>query len=316
MNLSEMHKWFRQYAQQMGMQNTRAILPEQIDRFINTSIHDYVNELIRSNLAITNDRVITDNAKIGTINALRGLYKTTTIALNGTSKSNFDLDLEELNSGKISYTLDEDTAYGGILFFGDFAINYKKVTTGLYYSSSETKNVVYDSSSPTPTNYFPIRVIEDQFLADTLQDFVLAPRLRSPIVILTDEFIDSSDSDKRKIKISLYLGVPDGGISGDTRGTTTTNSLKFGGGFCPFKIRMSYLKNPTKVEYKADLGQDNIECDLPENTHIDILKHAVDLYRISVQGSLMSAQGQARNQNQEIARNNARDEGYSPTAND
>ena len=31
MTIAEMHVWFRQYAQQMGMQNVRAILPEQID---------------------------------------------------------------------------------------------------------------------------------------------------------------------------------------------------------------------------------------------------------------------------------------------
>ena len=64
MDLPEMHVWFRQYAQQMGMQNVRAILPEQIDVVINTSISDYVNEIIRTNIGLTNDRVITDNSKI------------------------------------------------------------------------------------------------------------------------------------------------------------------------------------------------------------------------------------------------------------
>ena len=37
MTIAEMHVWFRQYAQQMGMQNVRAILPEQIDLLINNS---------------------------------------------------------------------------------------------------------------------------------------------------------------------------------------------------------------------------------------------------------------------------------------
>ena len=40
-----MHKMFRQYAQQMGMQNVRAILPEQIDLFINNSISDTINQV-------------------------------------------------------------------------------------------------------------------------------------------------------------------------------------------------------------------------------------------------------------------------------
>ena len=43
MTISEMHVWFRQYAQQMGMQNVRAILPEQIDNLINTSIKDTID---------------------------------------------------------------------------------------------------------------------------------------------------------------------------------------------------------------------------------------------------------------------------------
>ena len=66
---------FRQYAQQMGMQNVRAILPEQIDLLLNTSIMDIVNQTIKENIGVTNDRVITDNSKIGQINALRTLYK-------------------------------------------------------------------------------------------------------------------------------------------------------------------------------------------------------------------------------------------------
>ena len=40
--------------------------------------------------------------------------------------------------------------------------------------------------------------------------------------------------------------------------------------------------------------------------HVDILKHAVDLYRISISGSLSAAQQQAQTQQQENIRNNAR----------
>ena len=74
MTISEMHVWFRQYAQQMGMQNVRAILPEQIDNLINTAIKDTVDEVINKSVGTTNDRVITDNSKLANINALRTLY--------------------------------------------------------------------------------------------------------------------------------------------------------------------------------------------------------------------------------------------------
>ena len=62
MTIAEMHVWFRQYAQQMGMQNVRAILPEQIDLLINSSITDTINQVITQNIGITNDRIITDNS--------------------------------------------------------------------------------------------------------------------------------------------------------------------------------------------------------------------------------------------------------------
>lgn len=47
-----MHRMFRQYAQQMGMQNTRAILPEQIDLLINNSISDTINQVITQTLVL------------------------------------------------------------------------------------------------------------------------------------------------------------------------------------------------------------------------------------------------------------------------
>lgn len=74
MQLTDMHIWFRQFAQQMGMQNVRAILPEQIDLVINTSIDDIVNQIIKENIGVSNDRIISDNSKIGQINALSTLY--------------------------------------------------------------------------------------------------------------------------------------------------------------------------------------------------------------------------------------------------
>ena len=73
MDIQEMHVMFRQYAQQMGMQNVRAILPEQIDLLINNSINDTINQIVTQNIGITNDRVITDNSKLNQVNALKSL---------------------------------------------------------------------------------------------------------------------------------------------------------------------------------------------------------------------------------------------------
>ena len=68
-----MHVMFRQFAQQMGMQNVRAILPEQIDLLINTSISDSVNRIIQTNIGDTNDRVVTDKSTVGKVISLRTL---------------------------------------------------------------------------------------------------------------------------------------------------------------------------------------------------------------------------------------------------
>jgi hypothetical protein len=108
MLLTDMHVWFRQYAQQMGMQNTRAILPEQIDILLNTSINDIVNQIIKENIGITNDRVITDNSKIGQINALRSLYKVKEIEFKPSPyiyNLLFDFDLDVSSSFDINLSI-------------------------------------------------------------------------------------------------------------------------------------------------------------------------------------------------------------------
>ena len=55
MNIADMHIMFRQLAQQMGMQNVRAILPEQIDLLLNTAIIDVVNEMHNDNVLNDDD---------------------------------------------------------------------------------------------------------------------------------------------------------------------------------------------------------------------------------------------------------------------
>ena len=74
MNIVDMHKWVRQYAQQMGAQNNRTLLPEQIDILINTAIIDSVNQLITENIVLTSTQETTNNSKLGQINALKPLY--------------------------------------------------------------------------------------------------------------------------------------------------------------------------------------------------------------------------------------------------
>ena len=271
MTIAEMHVWFRQYAQQMGMQNVRAILPEQIDLLINTSITDTINQIITQNIGVTNDRVITDNSKIGQINALRSLYKVIEVIAD---PDNGD---EPFSEGNI------DTIYNIVANFGDIDGEPGQQFDYLYLVDLA---INYKTSANKITNYFPVRLIDDAFLADTLNDFILKPRVRTPIAVIYNN------------KIQLYIN--------DIVNTGLPQNLT------PNVLRISYIGKPAKVAYLSDVGGTNVDCDLPEYMHVDILKHAVDLYRISISGALSGAQSQQQAQQQENVRNNYRNDGGQP----
>lgn len=274
MTIAEMHVWFRQYAQQMGMQNVRAILPEQIDTLINTSIKDTIDEVVRTNVGTTNDRIITDNAKLASVNALRTLYKVKTISADG-AVTDFTNTPYTFKSTDIEAT---DTP----LYYVDFAIRYQ-VGTG--------DDII--------TRWFPIRIVDDSYLADVLNDWVLAPRMRTPVMVIYKDV--SSGAGVEDSVFELYLGEND-----STGIVTVANQATIK------DIRCSYIKKPNKVQYLTDIGGTNVDSDLPEQLQIPMLKHAVDLYRVSINGSLYANQQNAQQNQQELARNNARpdNDGY------
>ena len=282
MTIAEMHVWFRQYAQQMGMQNVRAILPEQIDLLINSSITDTINQVITQNIGITNDRVITDNSKIGQINALRSLYKVKTVqaipVASGTSSTTSPFVKGEETHILRMYANIKNFDNGGSGTEGKFDYLYL-VDLSLNYSDKDTS-----TSTPTKvTNFFPVRLIDDAYLADTLNDFVLRPRLRTPVAVIYNDQLDIYVDNLEASKLPENLN--------------------------PYKLRVSYIAKPAVVAYKSDLGGTDVDCNLPEYMHVDILKHAVDLYRIAISGALSASQQTEQNQQRENTRNNYRNEG-------
>ena len=162
-----MHVWFRQYAQQMGMQNNRALLPEQIDLLINTSILDTVNQVIKENIGITNDRVITDNSKIGQINALRTLYKVAFIDMApvaGTRSETraFNFSAADRMTGRMTTDfnkLDNTAIIPNYMFLVDFSLNYKKVIGKLGYVGKNNVNIKGSYSVLTPEGVKSVLII-------------------------------------------------------------------------------------------------------------------------------------------------------------
>ena len=289
MNIADMHIMFRQLAQQMGMQNVRAILPEQIDLLLNTAIIDVVNEIIKRNIASTNDRVITDNSKIGQINALSTLYKNAEIqifkyngneftlnsgvnAIQTVMTTGFEFDITCNHNPQV-----EKTAIpSDYMYICDFNINY--------YTSSSVGN------ERVKTDWFPVRIIDDIYVADALNDFILAPSFRSPIAHIVNR-------EEGHIRIKIYID------------RKKNNQSNIPNGVIPSNLRVSYIAKPLTVKYAEDVGSLNVNCNLPEYLHGDIVKRAVDLYHASISGSLLSAQAQERAQQQEAMRNNYR-QGY------
>lgn len=273
-----MHKMFRQYAQQMGMQNVRAILPEQIDLLINNSISDTINQVITQNIGITNDRVISDASKLNQINALKSLYKVwkgsiSNATVKGKEKTNYIISFQlSLNNFKTSGSYTEDNTPStaiSFLYAVDLSINYKK--------------------ADFITNVFPVRIVDDQFVADVVNDFVLAPKMRSPVASIHDNLIE------------LYIDKAD-------EKPSTSQPFKFNG-VSINELRFSYIAKPAIVKFAEDVDGNNVDCDLPEYMHVDIVKHAVELYQLAKSGSLAAAQQAQQNQQREQVANNYREDG-------
>lgn len=278
MDISEMHQMFRQYSQQMGMQNVRAILPEQIDLLINNSISDTINQVITQNIGITNDRVISDASKLNQVNALKSLYKVwkgsiADVTIKGKEKTSYIISFQlPLNNFKTtgSYTDDGNSSTAiSFLYMVDLSINYKK--------------------SDFVTNVFPVRIVDDKFVADVVNDFVLAPTMRSPVASIHDNLVE------------LYIDKAD--AKPEDRQPFTFKGVSIN------ELRLSYIAKPAVVKFAEDVDGTNVNCDLPEYMHVDIVKHAVELYQLAKSGSLAAAQQAQQNQQREQVANNYREDG-------
>ena len=243
-----MHIWFRQYAQQMGMQNVRGILPKQIDIAINTSITDKVKEVIAENVSAASG----SNAKIGQVNSLIPLYRVEDFSLKGDNPFMKVLD-EYKYIGKMCNKDNNGDAFSDI------------IVPDYLYIVSFMLSYTFDNNI---TPYFPVRIVDGMELANTMQDKFLKNTIKSPIIV-----IHSSDV------FELYI---------DKFIKDSENIYHLEHNLLPDTLRMTYINKPRKVEYNPE--GESIDSDLPEFMHVDILKHAVDLYRSSVSENTTAGQ--------------------------
>lgn len=230
MTIQEMHIYFRQYAQQMGMQNVRAIIPEQIDILLNTSISDIVNRLVRDNSGLIKDKATADLSKISQPNALNSLYRIK------------ETNIQTIGNFPKPITTQVSLVAEDYLYITDIAINY------ITEIGDETR-------------YFPVRIIDAANFAETLNDPILKPKINKPIAVINDDNLEISVNNLVLTNIIFQHSIKP--------------NLKFN------NLRTSYIKKPVIVKYDKE-NVNSVNCDLPESLHIDIIKHAVELYKSTI----------------------------------
>lgn len=212
MTISDMHSMFRTLGQQKGMQHIRAILPEEIDDYLNGAIIDFCREVlaIGSKTQYPDKRSLRDNA-IVPYNALRTLYAENPKQVGRTqTNEHFDLTLTKAASEYLAIIGTD--------------VNYVK--DGRRYQC---------------------RIVEPTKIGYILNDYCNKPTKTEPVCI-----IDSDASQKAEIHI-------------------------YTDGNAPYQCFVHTINIPKTVSSK-----DNVNCDLPDYVHQEIVERAVDKFFKSV----------------------------------
>lgn len=147
MTIQQMHETFRTIGQQMGMQSIRAILPEEIDVFLNLAINEKVREIVYSNVVNSSQKVIFNNTS--PINALRTLY------------------MNAACSEKV-----EDETHSFVVQFDNVAMFYTGFT--VRYNEDFEEDI---------HKYYNCRIIEPDELENTLNDYCNSASDEYPICV-------------------------------------------------------------------------------------------------------------------------------------
>lgn len=151
--------------------------------------------------------------------------------------------ISPINSLRTLYTIKElNTNFESITEPFQLDINLDDV---MIYTNFYIK---YENSD----KYVHCRFIEPDKLAETLTDYCTTATKNEPIITLSNQ--------NEKFIATIFTGK------------TTKNITN---------IKINYIKNPAIVKYDIS-GENNINCDLPEYLHNEIVELAVKKYNVSI----------------------------------
>lgn len=252
MNIEKMHEVFRTLGQQKGMQLVRAILPEEIDVYINDAITEKTRaEILKSINYSVQFAGNVNVSKMTNINLFKSLYRNARFKLS-----------EERNDGLVTYynsdngyyeitvpTINADDVVKNSLQSEEYCINPM-----LYLSFALEYD---DKSRGSSTN---CRIIPEDEVENTMNDYCNRASKDYPIVTLLGipnvEDVLEINQNVYNEQLRVYTNKPNCVIS---------------------YLNIKYIKKPNVVSYNT-----KVDCDLAEYAHYEIVEKAVEKFLKSI----------------------------------
>lgn len=252
MDIKKMHEVFRTLGQQKGMQLVRAILPEEIDVYLNDAIAEKTRAEIRKGIDYavkSGDSLMT--SKMSNINLFKSLYRNARFKIDDTLEEgivkqyNKDTGYYEITIPTVDCTL----CNNNILKEKEYFINPM-----MYLGFS----VEYDEISKGNSKSCRLVGLDDVFTV--LKDYCSRPDKDNPIaVVLGDPYLDllyEANDNIYDDNLQIYIGKPN-------------TKIKY--------LNINYIKKPNVVDYEYE-----INCDLSEYAHYEIVEIAVQKFFRSI----------------------------------
>ena len=252
MNIDKMHEVFRTIGQQKGMQLVRAILPEEIDVWINDVITEKTLStfLTSINYSVNNSGIV-NSPKMSNINLFKSLYRNARFKLS-----------EESNDGLVTYYNSDNGYYEITVPTIDAADVVKSSLQSEEYCINPMLYLSFaleydDKSRGNSTN---CRIIPDDEIENTMNDYCNRASKDYPIVTLLGipnvENVLETNQNVYNEQLRVYTNKPNCVIN---------------------YLNIKYIKKPNVVNYNT-----KVDCDLSEYSHYEIVEKAVEKFLKSI----------------------------------